>query len=102
MEQHKLFNLLEKGKQLGKRFSFERSGQTYWSGVAIQKVKDAYKVAIYEIAENKMAMEEFERDEVQSFEDFAEAIGYIENTTAIKVSDLLSCKGQRLFNPNLY
>jgi hypothetical protein len=99
--QNKLFNLLERGKQLGHRISFERSGQLYWSGIGIQKVKNVYKVAVYEIAESKMASEEFEREEVRSFEDFAEAIRHIENTTAIKASDLQSCKGQRIFNPDL-
>jgi hypothetical protein len=101
LRENKLFNLLERGRQLGHRISFERSDQLYWSGIGIQKVKNVYKVAIYEIAESKMAGEEFERDEVRSFEDFAEAIRHIENTTTIKASDLQPCKGQRIFNPDL-
>jgi hypothetical protein len=101
LDQDRLFNLLERGKQRGKRFSFIRSEQTFWSSVGIQKVKGVYKVAIYEIAENKMAMEEFEREEIQSFKDFAEAISYIENTTMVKVSDLQAGKGQRFFNPDM-
>ena len=99
MEINYLKNKVENGSQLGSRFSFERNGYVYWSSVGLQKWVDAYKVYVDEIKEKNMAAEEYEREETNSFLSLDDALLFIELNTQCKLSDLIPCKGQKIFNP---
>lgn len=88
---------IERGKQIGKRFSFERDGTMFYSTIAIQKKGDRYQVVIDEIDERHLASEDFSREETRIFDRLEEAVLFIESTTSIKVEDLRPSKGQKWF-----
>lgn len=95
------YDKLEKGKQLGKVFSFCLEDQVVWSSVAIQKWGDVYKVYIDEIFESKMASEEYDKELIGSFCNFDQAIAFIKKNSNVKLTELVSLKGQRIFNPSI-
>lgn len=96
----KVEHWLEDGKQLGKVISYKCGGKTFWSSVGIQKWQNYYKVYIDEIEEDKMASEEYARDEIKKFSTLTEALEFIQKNTKINTSDLNPCRGQKIFNPN--
>ncbi|GBC63444.1 hypothetical protein DENIS_4438 [Desulfonema ishimotonii] len=95
----KIIRWIEDGKQLGKVFSFEDSGKTFWSSVGIQKWRGSYKVYVDEIEEGKMVAEEYLTDEIKQFDMLSKALNFIDNNTKINAKDLRPCKGQKIFNP---
>ncbi len=95
-----VLSMIKSGKQLGKRFSYEKNSKTYWSSVGIQKHDGFYKVYIDEIEESQMAAENYEKDELMKFSDIEEAMNYLEKETILKLADLKPCKGRKIFNPN--
>lgn len=92
--------MIEKGKQLGKVFSFIRNDEIVWSSVGIQKWNGIYKVYVDEIYEKDMYNEDYLRDEIRRFNNLSDAINYINENTETNLSYLKPCKGQRVFNPN--
>ncbi|MEL6862996.1 MAG: hypothetical protein AAFP19_01195 [Bacteroidota bacterium] len=99
MDLTQIFNRIERGKQQGKTYCFKQDGETIWSSVAIQKWKGRYKVYIDEIAESRMAAEEYQKELIVDFDNLKEAIALIEAETNIKFHELQPCKGQTIFNP---
>lgn len=91
---------IEGGKQLGIRFSFEQEGSVWWSSVAIQKWQNEYLVYTDKIEEKNMAVpEEYLRETVHRFCSLSEAVHYIHQLTAVSITHLKPCKGQKVFYP---
>lgn len=90
---------IEKGFQVGCRFSFSRKEGLCWSSVGLQKWKSKYKVYVDEILESNMLSEEYMREEIIEFENLDDALKFIEENTNAKICDLATCKGQKIFNP---
>ncbi|MBP9037178.1 MAG: hypothetical protein KBG38_05290 [Candidatus Cloacimonas sp.] len=99
VNEDKIIELIEKGKQLGNMFSFDRSGKTIWSSVGIQKWQDIYKVYVDEIEEENMEAEIYLRDEINYFDNARDALKYIDEKTETNSLELHPCKGQKIFNP---
>ncbi|MCE9671791.1 hypothetical protein LY474_28680 [Myxococcus stipitatus] len=90
---------LKDGRQVGKRYSFVRDGETFWGALAIQRVDDAYTAVFWEVAESVMWMEEEHRRERASFDTVAGALAFLEGRTGRAVDDLAPLKGARVFKP---
>jgi len=90
---------LEKGKQLGKIFSFEIDGEALWSSVAIQKCGNLYKVYIDEILESNMDSGDYHKEMIRSFSNLDEAISFIKENSNVRFQDLKPLRGQKIFNP---
>jgi len=95
----KVINKIEKGKQIGKIFSFKSGDETIWSSVAIQKINDFYRVYIDEISESKMNIEEYNKEYLKSFTNIKDAISFLNKNSQIELIDLQTLKGQKIFNP---
>jgi hypothetical protein len=89
--------LIEQGKQIGKSFSLERAGKTFYASVAIQKQGSVYRVHVDEIDEDLMEAEIFAREDSRTFDTLNDAISFIELTTLLKIEDLKPSKGQKWF-----
>lgn len=88
---------IERGKQVGKSLSVERDGRTFYLRVAVQKREAGYAVLVDEIDEVRLAAEEYARDEQRTFASLEEARRFIEETTPVKLDELLPSKGQKWF-----
>ena len=100
--EERIINAIENGVQLGKRYSFSGDDKIKWSSIGLQKYKGKYKVYIDEIEEEKMSSEEYSRESCENFDTLNRAFNYIEKTTRISYSELSSCKGQKIFNPEFF
>jgi len=80
---NKICNLIERGKQLGRSFYFERNGDSVWTSVAIQKHQNVYYIQVLEIYESDMASEEFIRDEIKEFASLQESLEFITENTQV-------------------
>ncbi|WP_434045200.1 MULTISPECIES: hypothetical protein [Sorangium] len=96
-ERDRFNSWIEQGKQLGKSFTFERGGKTFYASVAIQKQSGKYRVVADEIEETLMAAEIFSREDSRIFDSLDEAVSFIEVTTPLLVTDLRPSKGQKWF-----
>lgn len=94
-----LVDIIERGTQVGVRYSFSVDNEVCWSSVGLQKWEGKYKVFIDEILESKMLSEEYLREEIVSFDAVENALEFIKDNTKIEINDLIPCKGQRIFNP---
>ncbi|MEM6272615.1 MAG: hypothetical protein AAF998_24600 [Bacteroidota bacterium] len=94
-----ILNKLKSGQQLGKQFQFDEGSEKIWSAIAIQLWEGRYKVGWYEIAESKMAADDFRFDRVISFNTLEEATEFVAKNTPFTVADFRPFKGQRVFNP---
>ena len=74
----------------------------FWYEYAVQKVKNVYYVYECEIAEDKMAMDEYEYEYVYKYLSIDEVESNFKGKYGIKFSDIKPLKGQYLFEPNLY
>lgn len=94
-----LIDIIERGAQVGVRYSFLVDNEVCWSSVGLQKWEGKYKIFIDEILESKMLSEEYLREEIVSFDAVENALEFIKDKTKIEINDLIHCKGQRIFNP---
>lgn len=90
---------IERGKQVGQRFSFLLNGTVFWSSVGIQKWKGEYKVFVDEVQEDRMTAEDYQRQEIITFAAIEDALQYIKDCTYTELDKLAPCKGQKIFNP---
>ncbi|MCM1222934.1 MAG: hypothetical protein NC548_51630 [Lachnospiraceae bacterium] len=67
-----IFQKLELGKQLGIDRRIEKEDGFYWYSYAVQKIEDTYIVYECEIAEDNMAMEEYEYENINRYLSIAE------------------------------
>ena len=92
---------IEAGKQIGKSFQLEESGNKYWVSVGVQKWQGLYKIYFDKIEESHMhdydCYDTEEITKVNRVED-------IQATLSLKYSvnhiELTPLKGQRIFNPD--
>jgi hypothetical protein len=92
---------IEKGKQVGRRWSFVRDGKRVWSSVAVQKVGERFRVFVDEILDENIPSETFEVDLLKSFDSLEEAERFLLSKTGLRLEDLGPLKGQKIFNPAL-
>lgn len=97
-----MYKKIEAGKQLGFSKEIERDGKLLWYEYAVQKVKDVYFVYECEIAEEKIAMDEYEYENVYKYSSFDEVEKNFTGKYGVNFSDIKPLKGQYLFNPDLY
>lgn len=94
-----LRNIVERGWQVGYSHTLKYEGKQFYEVVGLQKWKGVYKVNVFRIDEEKMTVEEFEFDEYKTFNEFEEAIIYIQSNSQVSVEQLNVSKGQKFFNP---
>ena len=80
-DNEKILNSIEKGRQMGKHFLFDKNGETVVASVGIQKHNGKYKVHVLEICENNR--DEPIRDASESFDTINDALNYMEQTTIV-------------------
>lgn len=97
-----IYQKLQSGKQVGIDKRIDKSGVFYWYSYAVQKVDDYYVVYECEIAEDNMAMEEYEYENVNKYLSVEEVEKSFPSRYGIKFSDIGSLKGQYIFNPYFY
>ena len=93
---------IAQGKQVGASISWREDDQVYWSSVGVQSWSGKVLVSVDEIPESKMAAEEYTRDELVAFETVEDARAYVNDTTRVAFDERRPCRGQRLFNPELW
>lgn len=93
---------IEAGKQLGISKRIKKNNKLYWYSYAIQKKKDIYFVYECEIAEDKMAIEEYEYEYISKYSSMEEVENNFSEKYDIKFSDIKPLKGQHIFNVNFY
>ena len=98
MIESSVINKIEKGKQFGSRLTLEIAGVKYYESAGIQKFGQYYRVGICKIAEENMAQDLFDIDEVKEFPTLSEAIEYLQDNSPISFDLMNTCKGQRLFD----
>lgn len=92
---------LESGKQLGISKEIEKNGKLFWYEYAVQKVNNIYYVYECEIAEDKMAMDEYEYEYEYKYFSFDEVESNFNSKYEIGFLDIKPLKGQYIFKPNL-
>ena len=97
-----IYKKIESGKQLGIDKRIEKNDGFNWYSYAVQKVDDTYIVYECEIAEDNMAMEEYEYENVNKYISIEEVERNFMGKYDIRFSDIHSLKGQRIFNPYFY
>lgn len=97
-----IYQKLESGKQLGIEKKIEKNGIFYWYSYAVQKVDGNYVVYECEIAEDNMAMEEYEYEKINKYLSVKEVEKNFIEKYDIKFSDIKPLKGQHIFNPYFY
>lgn len=97
-----VYKKIESGKQLGIDKRIEKNDGFYWYSYAVQKIDDTYIVYECEIAEDNMAMEEYEYENVNKYISIQEVERNFNGKYDIRFSDIHPLKGQRIFNPFIY
>lgn len=91
-----IYKKIESGKQLGIDKRIEKYNGFYWYSYVVQKIDDTYIVYECEIAENNMAMEEYEYENVNKL--LVSLIGLVERLCSSErreISPLFLCGGVR-------
>lgn len=96
------YRKLQSGKQLGIEKRIFKNGAFYWYSYAVQKADGHYVVYECEIAEDNMAMEEYEYENVTKYLSIEEVENNFPAKYDIHFSDIGPLKGQHIFNPYLY
>lgn len=97
-----IYQKLQSGKQLGIDKRIDRNGVFYWYCYAVQKADEYYVVYECEIAEDMMAVEEYEYENVAKYLTVEDVEKNFPERYEIKFSDIGPLKGQHIFNPYLY
>lgn len=93
---------LDKGKQQGISKQVDKNGKLYWYSYAVQKINGIYIVYECEIAEENMAAEVYEYENVTKYSSFDEVKENFVEKYGITFADVGPLKGQYLFNPKFY
>lgn len=97
-----MIDKIEQGKQLGIDKRICRENKYYWYSYAIQKKDDIYFVYECEIAEEKMAMEEYEYENINKYHFWDDVVKNFPGNYGIGFEDISALRGQRIFNVELY
>lgn len=92
-----IYKKIESGKQLGIDKRIEKPDGFYWYSYAVQKIDDTYIVYECEIAEDNMAMEEYEYENVNKYLSVEEVERNFMGKYDIEFSDIHPLKGKRIF-----
>lgn len=101
MSESSIISKIEKGKQVGGRLDTDIKGVKYYESAGIQKWGESYRVGIFKIAEENMAQEIFEINEVKEFSTLLEAIEYLKDNSPITFESMNTSKGQKIFDPSI-
>ena len=95
----RVIRLAETGQQLGVRSTYEQDGIAIYGAVGIQFHGGKYRVCFDEIEVERMSEDEYRTDVGISFCDVVDALAWIDRNTPFMAMNLLSLKGQKVFNP---
>jgi len=101
MSESFVISKIEKGKQVGGRVWSDIEGVTYYESAGIQKWGESYRVGIFKIAEENMAAEIFEINEVKEFSTLSGVIEYLKTNSPITFDSMNTLKGQKVFDPSV-
>ena len=96
------YDKIEAGKQLGISIKIKKNDVFYWYSYAVQKIDNNYIVYECEIAEDNMAMEEYEYENINKYLSIEEVERNFIEKYDIRFSDIKPLKGQHIFNPFFY
>lgn len=97
-----MLNKLECGKQLGIEKRIKKDLKYYWYSYAIQKKEHIYYVYECEIAEDNMASEIYEYENVYKYTSLEDVIKNFPHKYEICFEDIHTLKGQKIFNVDFY
>ena len=97
-----MLNKIENGRQLGIEKRIKKGYRYFWYSYAVQKKEKIYYVYECEIAEDNMAEEIFEYENINRYLSIKDVKRYFPNKYGIKFEDINVLKGQRIFNINFY
>ena len=93
---------IEQGKQLGIEKRIQRQQKHFWYSYAVQKKGDIYYAYEYEIAEDNMAKEVCEYENIYKYLSFEDVKNSFPAKYGISFEDIHVLKGQKIFNVNFY
>ncbi len=93
---------LEKGMQLGVEKRIQKKEKYFWYSYAVQKKNDIYYVYECEIAEENLAQEVYEYENISRYLSLEEVIKNFPLKYEISFSDIHTLKGEKIFNINFY
>ncbi|MBR4085804.1 MAG: hypothetical protein IKK33_16125 [Lachnospiraceae bacterium] len=97
-----MIDKIEKGVQLGVEKRIEKGQKVYWYSYAIQKKENVYYVYECEIAEDNMAQELYEFENVYRYLSLEEVQNKFPNKYEISFKDIHALKGNKIFNVDFY
>ncbi len=93
---------IELGKQLGLEIRVEKGHQFYWYSYAVQKKGNIYYVYESEIAEENMAAEVFDYEDVFRYASLEDVKRHFPCKYGTCFKDIHVLKGERIFNVDFY
>lgn len=99
---NKIENKIELGKQLGLRLRIQKEQKWYWYSYAIQKKGNIYYVYEDEIAEENMAREVWEYENVYKYSSLEDAKKQYPHKYGTCFDDIHVLKGITIFNVDPY
>ena len=99
---NKIENKIELGKQLGLRLRIQKEQKWYWYSYAIQKKGNIYYVYEDEIAEENMAREVWEYENVYKYSSLEDAKKQYPHKYGTCFDDIHVLKGITIFNVDFY
>ncbi len=97
-----MINKIEKGVQLGVEKRIQKGQKYFWYSYALQKKDNIYYVYECEIAEDKMAQELYEFENVYKYFSLEEVYNQFPNRYEISINDIHVLKGNKIFNIDFY
>lgn len=97
-----MLNKIEQGMQLGIEKRIQKEQKYFWYSYAVQKKGNIYYVYEYEIAEENMAGEICEYENIYKYLSFEEVKKFFPSKYGIHFEDIHVLKGQKIFNVNFY
>jgi len=93
---------IELGKQLGLALRVEKGQIFYWYSYAVQKKGNVYYVYESEIAEENMAAEVFDYEDVFRYASLEDVKRHFPCKYKTCFNDIHALKGERIFNVDFY
>ena len=97
-----MISKIEKGIQLGIEKRIKKGQNFFWYSYALQKKNHIYYVYECEIAEDNMAQEVYEFENVYKYLSLEEVQGKFPNKYEISFYDIHVLKGNKIFNVDFY
>ncbi len=97
-----MISKIEKGIQLGVEKRIQKGEKFFWYSYALQKKGSVYYVYECEIAEDNMAQEVYEFENVYKYLSLQEVQNKFPNKYEIFFNDIHVLKGNKIFNIDFY